>query len=232
MIYTSLLTKAAPAASAITVASSALQERFGGTLIPHGCSTKLFDPELVDREAARHRFGFTKPTILFHGIQRPHKGIEVLIEAARKVPGAALAVTCRPTDLPEPASRGDSLIRVPVVSHDSVPALLAAADIVAIPTLDTESARHQLPMKLFDAMAMAKPIVASSVSDLPRVLEGCGRLVPPGDVESLADVLGELVDNPDEAANLGGRARRRCVERYSTEIVGKQLHDVVARITG
>src|SRR5881296_2430575 len=42
-IYLSLLTKASPAASAITVSSTALQKRFGGTLVPHGCQTELFD---------------------------------------------------------------------------------------------------------------------------------------------------------------------------------------------
>jgi glycosyltransferase involved in cell wall biosynthesis len=231
MIYTSLLTKAAPAASAITVTSSALQRRFGGTIVPHGCSTEVFNPALTDREAARRDFGFTGPTILFHGIQRAHKGIEVLAEAVRTVPGATLAVTCRPKDLVGPEWRDYPLIRVPVVAHTSVPALLAAADIVAIPMLDTDSARHQVPMKLFDAMAMAKPIVASSVSDLPLVLQGCGRLVPPGDVDRLAEALTELVNNPEDASALGKCARLRCVEKYSMEKIGQLLFDVVDRVT-
>src|SRR5205823_14742542 len=41
-VYVSLLTKAVGAASAITVSSTALQRRFGGTLIPHAPDTELF----------------------------------------------------------------------------------------------------------------------------------------------------------------------------------------------
>ena len=63
-VYLSLLTKASGVADAITTASTALQKKFGGTLLPHGCVTELFDPAKVDREAARKEFGFTGPTVL------------------------------------------------------------------------------------------------------------------------------------------------------------------------
>ena len=71
-VYLSLLTKAAPAAAAITVASTALQQRFGGTLVPHGCPTELFDPAAKGRESARREFGFDGPTVLFAGTPREH----------------------------------------------------------------------------------------------------------------------------------------------------------------
>ncbi len=45
-------------------------------------------------------------------------------------------------------------------------------------TNETIAASHQMPMKVYDAMAMGCPIVATAVSDLPQVLEGCARLVP------------------------------------------------------
>src|SRR5262249_51082278 len=64
-VYVALLTKAAAGAAAITVVSTALQRRFGGELVPHGCITELFDPAGVDRELARREFGFAGPTVLF-----------------------------------------------------------------------------------------------------------------------------------------------------------------------
>jgi glycosyltransferase involved in cell wall biosynthesis len=39
-----------------------------------------------------------------------------------------------------------------------------------------------MPCKMFEAMAMGKPIVASAVSDLPEVLEDCGKSAAPGDM--------------------------------------------------
>src|SRR5204863_5487659 len=91
-LYVSLLTRATGAASAITAASSALQRQFGGTLLPHGALTDLFDPEQADRESARRQFGFTGATVLFPGPPRAHKGIEPLAEAVGRVPGARLAI--------------------------------------------------------------------------------------------------------------------------------------------
>src|SRR3989441_4512959 len=134
-IYVSLLTKTVGAASAITVASTALQRRFGGTLIPHGANTELFDPTGIDREEARRAFGFTGPTVLFPGTPNLHKGLEPLAQAVSRVPGARLAVTCRYDDLATLEWRRFPLQRIPVVPYSSVPALLAAADVVAIPQL-------------------------------------------------------------------------------------------------
>ena len=226
-VYVSLLTKAVGAAAAITVSSTALQRRFGGTLIPHGPDTELFDPAGIDREEARRAFGFTGPTVLFPGTPRPHKGLLPLARAVSRVPGVRLAVTCRPEDLAEPEWGRCPLNRIPLVPYPALPKLLAAADIVAIPQLTSEPARYQMPMKVFDAMAMGRPIVATAVSDLPEVLDGCGTLVPPGEVEPLAQAIRELLDDPAEAAALGERARRRCIERYALPRIGDRLREAI-----
>ncbi len=220
-IYLSLLTKASSAASAITVASTALQKRFGGTLIPHGS---------LQREKVRLEFGFTGPIVLFAGTPRWHKGLKPLAKAVSRVAGARLAVLCRPEDLSEPHWQRFSLLRLPMISYSHFPKLLAAADVVAIPQLDTEASRHQMPMKVYDCMAMARPIVASAISDLPATLEGCGRLVPPGDVAQLAGAIAELLNHPAQARALGERARARCLEHYSMERVSEKLLSVVNHV--
>jgi len=231
-IYVSLLTKAIGAASAITVASTALQRRFGGTLVPHGCVTELFDPVRTDKESARRALGFTAPTVLFPGTPRSHKGLEPLAAAVRKIPGARLAVPCRSNDLAGPEWQEFPLDRIAMTSYSSFPTLLAAADLIAIPQADTEPARYQMPMKVFDAMAMGKPIVATSVSDLPLVLEGCGRLVRPGDVDKLAAAIFEFLNDPEQARALGDRARARCLEHYSMKRIGERLHEVLSQVLG
>jgi glycosyltransferase involved in cell wall biosynthesis len=86
-VYVSLLTKASVAADGITASSSALAQRFGGTLVPHGCLTGLFDPAAIDREATRRELGFDGPTVLFAGTPRWHKGLKPLAKAVSHVPG-------------------------------------------------------------------------------------------------------------------------------------------------
>src|ERR1041385_5138347 len=132
-VYLSLLTKAAPAASAITVASTALQRRFGGTRIPHGCLTDLFNPVAIDREEVRRAFGMIAPTVLFAGTPREHKGLKVLTEAVNSIPGASLAVLCRPQDLKESYWQQPHLLRIPMMPYQLLHKVLAAADVIAVP---------------------------------------------------------------------------------------------------
>ena len=229
-LFVSLLTRATGAADAVTVCCHALRRRFGGTVIPQPVDTELFEPSRVDRERARREFGFDGPTVLFPGVPRPHKGLELLADAVARIPGARLAVTCRPKDLAGPGWAGLPIDRVGIVPYPSAPALYAAADVVAVPQLDDEAARHQMPLKAVDAMAMGRPIVASAVSDLPHVLDGCGRLVPAGDAGALTAAIGDLLVDGAEARELGDRARARCLERYSLERVGDRLAEVVGAV--
>jgi glycosyltransferase involved in cell wall biosynthesis len=229
-IYLSLLTKAAPAANAITVSSTELQRRFGGTLVHHGSMIDLFDPAKVDRDAARREFGFDKPTVLFAGTPRWHKGIKPLAHAVRRVMGTQLAVFCRPSDLSDTEWNGFPLLRLPLVSYCDMPRVMAAADVIAIPQLDTEAARCQMPIKVYDAMAIGIPIVASAVSDMPQVLEGCAMIVPPGERKSLRRAIRKLIADPVEGRRLGERARARCAKYYSMERVAQPLQQVVRSV--
>ena len=229
-VFVSLLTRAIGAADAVTVCCHALRERFGGTVIPQPVDTGLFDPKLTDRDRARRELGFDGPTVLFPGVPRAHKGLELLSDAVARIPKARLAVTCRPEDLAGPRWARLPISRVGMVPYPSAPALYAAADVVAIPQLDDPAAQHQMPLKAVDAMAMGRPIVASAVSDLPAVLDGCGRLVPAGDAGALAAAINDLLEDGAKARELGARARARCLERYSLERVGDQLAEVVGAV--
>lgn len=232
MIYVSLLTRATGAAAAVTASSTALARRFGGEVLHSGVDADLFDPAGIDREEARRAFGFTEPTVLFAGTPREHKGLKELAAAVERVPGARLAVLCRLTDLAGEEWEGVRFQRIPFLPYDRLPSLLSAADVVAIPQLDTEAAAYQMPMKVFDAMAAARPIVASAVSDLPSVLEGCGRLTPPGDVKALAESISDVLDHPDESRAMGQRARERCLSRYTLAETSRLLEKIVRRVAG
>src|SRR5262249_20178950 len=94
----------------------------------------------------------------------------------------------------------------PEIPFDDVPRYLVAADVVAVPQRETTDTVGQVPAKLFDAMALARPIVSTAVSMIPEILDGCGLVVEPGNVPALAGAIKRLLDNPDEAAALAARA--------------------------
>ena len=74
-----------------------------------------------------------------------------------------------------------------------------------------------LPIALLEAMAQARPVVATTVGGVAEAVAGCGMVAPPGDAHRLADGVTCLLTRPALAATLGRRARRRVAERFSQE---------------
>ena len=108
--------------------------------------------------------------------------------------------------------------------HRDMPLYLGLGDVLIVPLADTVLARSQMPCKVFEAMAMGKPIVASAVSDLPEVLEGCGHLVAPDRPDMAAQALAEIFGR-SAGGSPDGRARagRGASERYGAETSRKAL---------
>ena len=78
------------------------------------------------------------------------------------------------------------------------------------------STEHVTPLKPLEAMAAGKAVVASNVGGLRELIRDreTGILFPSSNAEALAEVLTELVQNPDLRTALGKRARRYvCQER-------------------
>jgi len=220
-------------ADAITVASRFLERRFGGTLVPHVRDTDAWDPARFDRSASRAALGVgDAPVVMFLGTPRGYKGVDDLVEAMAGVATARLVIVGAEPDHPSArrwAERSGVIVRGPV-PFDDVPRYLAAADVVAVPQRATSDTLGQVPAKLFDAMAMARPIVSTSVSMIPEVLDGCGMLVPPGEPRALRAVVEGLLADPDRARELGRRARARCIDRYSFTSARAVLIPLVERL--
>jgi glycosyltransferase involved in cell wall biosynthesis len=106
---------------------------------------------------------------------------------------------------------------------------LRLADILAIPSLEVPGSWGQIPAKLFDAMSMAKPIVASGINDIPEILDGVGLCVPPGDAGALSAALVRFARDPELRARLGRAARERLIAKYSYDAGRRVLVGVVKR---
>jgi len=221
-------------ADAVTVASRTLKALFGGTVIPHARDTATLDPARFDRVACRAALGLgDEPVVMFLGTLRPHKGLEELVRAVHRLADLDARLVIVGAERGDPyAARlsekgGPAVTLRPPQPWSAIGPTLVAADAVALPQRDVPFARAQLPAKLFDAMALTRPIVATAVSDLPEILAGCGLVVPPGDADALAAALRRVLANPAEAAALGAAARARCVERYSWDAVAPVLEGVI-----
>lgn len=224
---------------AATVASRALQRRYGGTLIRHGPDESLFSPErftAADRREARARFGLPRdgPIAVFAGVPRIHKGWEVLVEALGRPEAAAWSLV----GVGERGANWFSMARdrlgarfhhLPLVSRSDMPLLLSAVDAAPIPQLAVAFAESQLPAKLLEAMAMELPVVATPVGDLAEILgdgeRGC--LVPAGDAPALAEALGRIAAAPGAARAKAAAARTWFLAEASTSANRERFGAVV-----
>lgn len=107
---------------------------------------------------------------------------------------------------------------------DRMPEYLAGIDAGLLPTAeDNKFNRSKSPTKLFEYMAMAKPVIATDSGEARQIIRdgACGLLAH--DREGFAEKMRLLVDDAALCRNLGEAARRRIEKDYSLTVLGTQL---------
>lgn len=205
------------------IASSALLTRHRAkcVVIPYGVRTAAFalrDGEAREVERVRAHYG--APLVLFVGVLRPYKGVDVLLDAMGGVPARALIVGHGPKrEALESRARRLGLENRVAFLGEVPPArlriLLHACDAFVLPSIDR---REAFGIAQLEAMACGRPVVASDLPTGIRLVnrhEETGLLVPPADPAALRGALNRLLGDPSLAARLG-RAAQAQVERDFT----------------
>jgi len=193
---------------------------------------------IVNSDKIKEKMGFkNKKIVMFLGTLRPHKGVDDLLAALKIIdnPDLKLAIIGAENhhEFLEKVEKSirHRVVVLPKMPFEKLPEFLSAADIVAIPQRQTSDSVGQVPAKLFDAMSMAKPIIATRVSDIPEVLEDCGYLVDPSEPSQLADGIQYILSHPGEAKAKGYAARERCKQRYDIHNLESGLHELVEHVS-
>lgn len=101
-------------------------------------------------------------------------------------------------------------------ARTDVTALLAAADVFVLPSLE-----EGMSNALMEAMAAGLPAIATDVGGNREVLDGVGVLCRAADPGSLRLALQAVLADEDAARALGGAARRRALERYRVDALAE-----------
>jgi glycosyltransferase involved in cell wall biosynthesis len=98
--------------------------------------------------------------------------------------------------------------------QSNVAEILRQADVMILPSL-----AEGLPLAVLEAMACARPVVATAVGGVPdAVVDGqTGYLVPPGQTDPLSQATLRLLRNREEAERMGAAGRRRVESHFSVE---------------
>ncbi|MEH2167315.1 MAG: glycosyltransferase family 4 protein [Nostoc sp.] len=224
-------------ADAITADTQFLLNRFGGIYIPNGKDTCLFDPQKYDPQISRQKYGLAEYRVLmFPGAPRPHKGLEdvlIALDQLQESDFRLVIVGGNPYDNYDEQlieRWGQWIIMLPQTSIEQMPEVVAAAHIVVVPQRDTSVARAQFPIKLMDGMAMAKPVLATRVGDIPEILNEVGYLVDPASPEQIAEQIKLIFQDLETANEIGKKARNRCLEKYSVEKMASIMESVIAHL--
>lgn len=193
--------------------------------------TEVFDPERVAPDAQIAAFPGTRIVVV--GNINPGKGIHLVIEAAKLLKerhdGFTIAVvgpvyksqSTYYASLQELSARLETSDVVHFVGpRDYVPGTMAAADIFVCASLYEAG-----PMVVWEAMAMARPVVSTDVGEVAcYVTDGSsGIVVKPGSAASLADGIARFLEDRDLRTACGLAARRvavreldisRCASRH------------------
>lgn len=195
-------------------------ERFGVAAdrvvsVPHGMPPLDAGAPI---EELRSRYGIPGDMVLYPTITYPHKDHVTLVRAFATVAASRPEVVlvlpggeagAEPDVRAAIAASGvaDRILRLGRIPRRDVVGLLDAATVVAVP-----SRYEGFGIPALEAMARGRALVAADATALPEVVGDAGVLVPPGDVESWADAVGGLLDDPARRAELGERGRRRAGE--------------------
>jgi glycosyltransferase involved in cell wall biosynthesis len=205
-------------------------------VIRSGIDPRAFDPNYPVGEA-RREFGIPdrSPVIGCVAHFADHKGHRYLIEAAVRV--AAAVPDVRFLLVGDGELRPEIELQIKELKlerhvlltgfRQDIPRLLAAMDIVVL-----SSHLEGLGTSLLDAMAMARPVVATRVGGIPEMVEDGvnGLLVPPRDPLALAEALIALIHRPDERKRMGQAGRNRMLEMFSAESMVSATEAVYRKI--
>jgi len=166
--------------------------------------------------------------VVFVGRLVRAKGVQLLVEAMARLrtPGVDLVFVGDGPERPavERLARrlgiDDRLHITGFVPHRRVPAVLASADLLVLP-----SVYEELGTVLIEAMHAGLPVVATCVGGIPEAIEHgvTGLLVEPGDAAGLATAIDSVLSDPVLADRLGAGARRRA-PKHDLEDVADAIH--------
>ena len=167
-----------------------------------------------------------RPLVGFVGRLVPEKGGALLMRAAQQVlavyPNAMFVLVGEgPAHQEWKALAGELGIGKQVVFagvRDDMSEVYASFDIAVLPSLI-----EALPMCLLEAMAAGKPVIATRVGAVPRLVVDVqtGLLLEPGDLNALATAIIRLLGNPDLACQLGQNGRAHVAQHFSAEAMAK-----------
>jgi glycosyltransferase involved in cell wall biosynthesis len=189
-------------------------------VILNGVDTERFSPSVEPQQVASG-----KPLVMTVRRLVPKNGVRYFVEASRHVdPPADFVIV---GDGPERSSLeklsrdlgvSDRVSFMGPVPNNRLPGLLAAADVLVVPSLVEASS-----ISLLEAMAMGKPAVVTNIPGIDEVASpDRSMMVPPANSRALGEAIDLLLKDPARHRALSQKGREYVVSQRSEEVMARQ----------
>lgn len=113
-----------------------------------------------------------------------------------------------------------------------VPSYISASNVCLIPHIASGHTNSTIPHKIFQCMAMGKPVVVSSAKPLERIVKetGAGLVYSSGDAEALAKALIRIYRDNELATRLGEAGKKVAGQKYNWETEGEKLVNIYMEV--
>jgi glycosyltransferase involved in cell wall biosynthesis len=209
-------------------------------VIPNGVDEVLFDPAVDGNDIRRH-FGLEANDVLvgFIGWFVPWHRLELLVRAFARTAGRTGArlmlvgdgvLRQELVELATSLGIRDRMLLPGAVPYCEIPRFIQAMDVCVIPG----SNEYRSPIKLFEYMAMAKPVLAARYAPIEQVIVSGhnGLTFDPEDSADLGSKLDDLLCNPGRRAELGLRARQTILNGYLWRHNAQRVLAIYRSVTG
>ncbi len=191
---------------------------------PVGADLEKFKPGL-DGDHIKEKYNLNGDLVLYIGQLHGAQYVDLFIEAANivlhKKPDAMFMIVGegflehKLKKLVHDLGIENRVIFAGSVTHDEIPYYIVASTVCVAPFRDTKVTRCKSPLKIAEYLASGKPIVASAVGEVKKMVKGAGVLVGPGDYYALAGGILNLLENKGLRENLAKKAREKAEAEYN-----------------
>jgi len=105
---------------------------------------------------------------------------------------------------------------------------LGASDVLLLPMQDTIYDRARSPLRLGDYLAAGRPIIATALPEIEKIVSQCGLVAAPNDAKGFGEKLLKVLQDADLSDEMGKRARELAERKYSWQILAKKLDQIYA----
>ncbi|WP_437974625.1 glycosyltransferase family 4 protein [Sorangium sp. So ce295] len=116
--------------------------------------------------------------------------------------------------------------------RDAVTEVYATADICLVPLRKTELFQTVIPSKIFEILAMERPIVISVDGEARSIVEeaSAGVFAPPEDVQAMTRAIVELASDPERRRRMGSAGRAYVMRSFERDMLAREYVDVLERV--